>query len=35
MSGYVSALPHTYGLRAEELAKLLNRLRDEQTAQTI
>jgi len=35
MSGYVSVLPHTYGLRAEELAELLNRLRDEHTAQII
>jgi hypothetical protein len=29
ISGYASALPDTYGLRAEELAALLNRLRDE------
>ena len=27
--GYASALPDTYGLKAEELAELLNRLRDE------
>ena len=32
-SGYVSALPDTYGLDAEELAVLLNRLRDEHIAQ--
>lgn len=29
ISGYASTLPDTYGLRAEELAALLNRLRDE------
>ena len=27
--GYALALPDTYGLKAEELAELLNRLRDE------
>ena|SRR5438105_4100241 len=34
-SGYVSALPDTYGLKAEELAELLNRLRDEHAVQSI
>jgi hypothetical protein len=33
--GYVSALPDTYGMKAEDLADLLNRFRDEHTAQTI
>lgn len=33
--GYASALPDTYGLKAEELAELLNRLRDEHTSQII
>jgi hypothetical protein len=33
--GYASALPDTYGLKAEELAHLLNRLRDEHSTQTI
>lgn len=31
---YVSALPETYGLSAEELAELMNRLRDDYTAPT-
>ncbi len=35
LSGYVSALPDTYSLRAEELADLMNRLRDEYAAQSI
>jgi hypothetical protein len=29
VTGYSSTLPETYGLTAEELAELLNRLRDE------
>jgi hypothetical protein len=33
--GYASALPDTYGLKAEELVQLLNRLRDEHNTQTI
>ena len=35
MCGYASALPDSYGMKAEELAELLNRLRDEHTVQTI
>ena len=35
ISGYVSALPDTYGLRAEHLADLMNQLRDEYAAQSI
>jgi hypothetical protein len=35
LSGYVSALPDMYGMRAEDLADLLNRLRDEYAAQSI
>jgi hypothetical protein len=35
LSGFVSALPETYGLRAEELAELMNRLRDECAASSI
>jgi hypothetical protein len=35
MCGYASALPDTYGFKAEELAELLNRLRDEHTSQII
>jgi hypothetical protein len=35
LSGYVSALPDTYGLTAENLADLLNRLRDEHAVQAI
>ena len=35
MCGYASALPDTYGMKAEDLADLLNRLRDENTAQMI
>jgi hypothetical protein len=35
MCGYASAMPDTYGLKPEELAELLNRLRDEHTAQII
>jgi hypothetical protein len=32
--GYAFALPDTYGLNAEELAELLNRIRDGCTVQT-
>ncbi len=32
LSGFASALPDTYGLGAEELAALMNRLRDEYAA---
>jgi hypothetical protein len=35
MCGYASALPDTYGMKAEDLADLLNHLRDEHTAQII
>ena len=35
LSGFVSALPDTYGLRAEELADLMDRLRDEYAPQSI
>lgn len=33
--GYASALPDTYRMKAENLADLLNRLRDEHAAQII
>lgn len=32
MTGYASTLPDTYGLTAEELADLMNRLRNEHTS---
>jgi len=32
ISGYVSALPDTYGLTAEELAELMNTAREQVTA---
>jgi hypothetical protein len=35
MCGYASAMPDTYGLKPEELAEILNRLRDERSAQII
>ena len=34
IGGYAFAFPDTYGLKAEELAALLNRVRDEHVAQT-
>jgi hypothetical protein len=34
LTGYASTLPETYGLTAEELAELLNCLRDEYATQT-
>jgi hypothetical protein len=33
LSGYASTLPETYGLTAEELAELLNRLREENSVE--
>jgi len=35
MCGYASVLPDTYGMKVENLADVLNRFRDEHTAQTI